>query len=804
MKIFIRFPKELGNYIEFNPINGYIQPLSDFESWIKFKPLPDILTKCKRFITGDEQITVILRVVSELQAVPVLFKLKAEFTTDRLEVIPKDIEFGPLYDQIAPSMKVKLVNHSKLPQKLSFFQIPKELIAEPDKGCLHLLPLEQSHMLLTFNPQRDEFYGDTNGTMWLRVLTGEIMAKELKMTFRARKEKCPILFDKSKIMYPSLSESETCESLVTVSLNTGVQKDYMIEFTPPHYKLSGLKFCPRTAVVKPGKPVLIQILYDAKIRNYDAVVAQDLRAELSEEEKTTEVIKNKLIEEELKKGKEVEDPKVKKKEEKKAVKKEVKKAAVKKTKKQEEEEELARIQAEEAKKKEEEERLQKLLSGFNREEELYKFGGKVYDNIIDNELQSQHYEWLVPCSFVPIDKQTTVKRTYIYVKTVVSKPTLLVTPQVLDFGELAVSCRKVLYLEVENTDDEMCTLSQDRLAPFGGFSVLNAMPQIPAHGKARLAVQFEPIWQQLCEEKLILHTNKTRTTVALRGIGVRPEVAIDPENGLIDMGSIVVGEHSERIFSIKNLSSFAVVYTVKVQAQGLQGKERVFSYDPQSTTIEPNTSVKVTVKFKPDFQCESLYEMVLIDIPNQINPKSIYLRGFAWVRQLSARIYFPFIFPKLEDLVKVKPMDLMVKEKNNRVVGYRKTIALEFTKIIPGSDLPAEEKEKETIRRLVLSSAELISLKQDKPGSYDISLTKDDYFTCDLPKGNLQPKQDQIIKFTYTPPKKDPTLENIKAIQGIGQWVQTKCELKLFGGYLAGGNDTLIYDILLRAYAEQI
>eukprot|EP00826_Nyctotherus_ovalis_P048083 TRINITY_DN5628_c0_g4_i1.p1 TRINITY_DN5628_c0_g4~~TRINITY_DN5628_c0_g4_i1.p1 ORF type:complete len:485 (+),score=154.68 TRINITY_DN5628_c0_g4_i1:678-2132(+) len=453
MKIFVRYPKELGEYVEFNPTNGYIQPLSDFESWIKFNPRPDILTKCKRYLTGDEQITVVLKVMSELQAVPVLFKLKAEFTTDSLEITPRDIDFGQLYDQVAPSVKVRLMNRSKLPQKLSFFQIPKELIAEPDKGCLHLLPLEQSYMTLTFNPQRDEFYGDTSGTMWLRVLTGEIMAKELKMTFTATKEKCPVLFDKSKILYPSLSEGETCESLVTVSLNTGMQKDYMVEFTPPPYKLSGLKFCPRTAVAKPGKPVLMQILYDARVRNYDGLVAQELQAEMGND-KPVEVLKNRLIEEELKKKVE-EVKKDKKKEEKKAVKKEVKKV-VKKTKKQEEEEELARIQEEEAKKKEEEERLQKILADFNKEEELYKFGGRVYDNIVDNELQSQHYEWLVPCSFIPTDKSSPVKTTYIYIKTVVSRPTLLVVPQTLDFGELAVSCRKVLYLDIENADDEMC------------------------------------------------------------------------------------------------------------------------------------------------------------------------------------------------------------------------------------------------------------------------------------------------------------------------------------------------------------
>ena len=34
--------------------------------------------------------------------------------------------------------------------------------------------------------------------------------------------------------------------------------------------------------------------------------------------------------------------------------------------------------------------------------------------------------------------------------------------------------------------------------------------------------------------------------------------------------------------------------------------------------------------------------------------------------------------------------------------------------------------------------------------------------------------------------------------------MQAKCELKLTGGYVESGGDALIYDIILRAYAEQI
>lgn len=47
-------------------------------------------------------------------------------------------------------------------------------------------------------------------------------------------------------------------------------------------------------------------------------------------------------------------------------------------------------------------------------------------------------------------------------------------------------------------------------------------------------------------------------SVSMQGCGVRPEVSIEPEEGLLNFGNIVVGEVYEKSFKIKNVSSFAV------------------------------------------------------------------------------------------------------------------------------------------------------------------------------------------------------------------------------------------------------
>jgi len=46
-------------------------------------------------------------------------------------------------------------------------------------------------------------------------------------------------------------------------------------------------------------------------------------------------------------------------------------------------------------------------------------------------------------------------------------------------------------------------------------------------------------------------------------------------------------------------------------------------------------------------------------------------------------------------------------------------------------------------------------------------------------------------------------LKDIKALKGIGQWVESVWELKLIGGFFEPGQpDPVFIDIVLRAYVE--
>lgn len=58
-------------------------------------------------------------------------------------------------------------------------------------------------------------------------------------------------------------------------------------------------------------------------------------------------------------------------------------------------------------------------------------------------------------------------------------------------------------------------------------------------------------------------------SVQLQGRGVKPEVKINPENGLLGFSNVLIGEIAERSFEISNVSSFPVTFNLSSQVAGV-------------------------------------------------------------------------------------------------------------------------------------------------------------------------------------------------------------------------------------------
>lgn len=365
-----------------------------------------------------------------------------------------------------------------------------------------------------------------------------------------------------------------------------------------------------------------------------------------------------------------------------------------------------------------------LEQGFDRLAVLKSMGGTVTDFDVDQEqARTQHYSWLLPVYFRPMDSSDgdQVKTLYLEVKTTTVPKTLVTNAEVLEFGEIPVANKKIMEILIKNVGTMEETLRLQALTPFGGFSILNAMRTIRPGETKPIVVQFEPLFQQIQEERVVMFSDHTMVSVLLKGTGVRPEVKIEPEDGLIPFGNVLVGETSEKSFKIENVSSFPVNFNLESLVHGVENyrKQVPFMLIPKQGTIPANESYEVKIIFQPDHISDDFFDVLLIDIPNQINAKKVYLRGQAYQRQVFVREFAPHVWRPLEELR--HKYDKQLQHINPE--GVRKQIILlEYLRDVDAKKYEESNPflfEQDRCRQIIIGNCRLLDVKLEKNGAFE-------------------------------------------------------------------------------------
>ncbi|CAE8696943.1 unnamed protein product, partial [Polarella glacialis] len=239
-----------------------------------------------------------------------------------------------------------------------------------------------------------------------------------------------------------------------------------------------------------------------------------------------------------------------------------------------------------------------------------EYGGRRWE---DPETGTLHCSWrlgiCVRPAGVPNDvngKSPKTSLVYLGVNTCVLPTVLLAEPAQLDFGEVTAGQRHLLPVTLTNLalQDGLQDLHMEALPENQCFTVLNAAR--PVGGKPfQLMVEFKPQLVQIYQCTLSLRTQNTRLQVPLRGKGVRPVLKIEPENGVIHMGSVVFGkgckDYTTAKLEIKNESPFELPYKLEtiIRADPNHTGPPPFTLTPSSGTVEANGSKTVTVTFRP-------------------------------------------------------------------------------------------------------------------------------------------------------------------------------------------------------------
>ena len=119
-----------------------------------------------------------------------------------------------------------------------------------------------------------------------------------------------------------------------------------------------------------------------------------------------------------------------------------------------------------------------------------------------------------------------------------------------------------------------------------------------------------------------------------------------PENGILSLGGILAEESIERSFRFKNNTEFSVKFSLEIVKMGLLNKDQMnaITFTPQEGSIEANKEVEIRARFKPDRVSQLYYNLLKINVPEQKNPKSIYIFGYSFPRQAYVFLFQP---PKL-------------------------------------------------------------------------------------------------------------------------------------------------------------
>jgi len=419
---------------------------------VKLIAEPELMTMCAKYSTGENVLTIPFKLIGADQVLPVDFDIRVKMTTNKIQFHPSTLNFNRLYTNTAVSKVLKIQNFSDLPQELMFYPLPKNIKIIPDMIPIKILPKETLPVEVIYHG-REALLEETE--MRCKIVTGNLAARDTKISYRAEVVKCPLHFSTHKIQVPAIQVNEKFDVNVTIT-NTSKNNTYVFESFLPYYEISGLKMTPMVQQLAPGKSVDVVVEYNSFFKKLGPWTLEELikkyehdpsrnfayRMKLKDEEKFRKAEEEKKKEEESKTkgGKKPAAPAAEKKDAKKAP---------KLTKQQEKElEEEQKRQEELQRQKEEEERQMKLEleRNFDVKGELRKLGGKIYE-FGDEESKhfSQHYEWIVPFYFSikTGDNVGEPNVCYLEVSTVTVKKRLEANRDFIDFGEMAVGFRKV-------------------------------------------------------------------------------------------------------------------------------------------------------------------------------------------------------------------------------------------------------------------------------------------------------------------------------------------------------------------------
>eukprot|EP00927_Polykrikos_kofoidii_P077823 TRINITY_DN74730_c0_g1_i1.p1 TRINITY_DN74730_c0_g1~~TRINITY_DN74730_c0_g1_i1.p1 ORF type:complete len:1662 (-),score=352.24 TRINITY_DN74730_c0_g1_i1:23-5008(-) len=843
MKVTVESPKAIEGELQITPTLAFVQGRADQGIQVKFSPKKDFLEKHPEFadksrigpngriIPGAFRIPIQIEGVR--QKLPVCTEMVGTLTTNDLVFEPKSLSFGRCFVGASVSCRLAVINESLLPQRYAFMRLPSYLTVEEiatdaleeealdskDSGnavlCCGgegtygmLLPQERRELFVTYTPEAQL---ELKHSLNFKAITGSVAVRDFAIQCTGQGVTPVLSLSHTQIDMTSIPvDAATKESIVITNVSN---VPYTINILVPPVEVSGLSATPVCCQFFPREQRRLQVEFKPT-RAYADLLKLPVTSETEEPpEGEGEPVEGDAGAEPA----EPPPPKITAEEH-----RMLQLRAIRRTGGRRWEapahfpgfplsstSSLARGEADAA------ESADDAVGGG---------GTGATDGAavtVEDAPKSVHASWRLAICLRPSGAGAASKVSTIYlgVKTCVLPSVLTAEPSTLNFGQVTAGQREIMTVTLRNAvPSEPQELRMEALPESACFTVLNA-PRTIGDTNFTLIIEFKPERVQIYQSSLRLHTQNTRIQVSLSGRGVRPVLKIEPEDGIIHLGSVVYNraakDYATATLEVKNTSEFEMLYRMEpvVSAELHHVGPSPFTLTPSTASVEGHGSKTVTVTFRPHRPLEIFKEKILVNVPNQKEPTYLYLYGHCfqnWAYAIPGMIFGPFS-----------------RERVRRAEGFVDALAVgSGSGATPEAEFQYPRAQRREIT-LVFERGETSKFliigvgappgtptapQNPPPANYELQIQPSafiNYFTVEAPEGG---KPDKVVKgvplkpgdkaikavFRYSPPENesltvgDVTLD---MLSGIGQWIT--CNVRL----LLNGEEIMVH---LRAYLQQI
>jgi hypothetical protein len=611
---------------------------------VQFCPKASMAKLCDKFLVDPDrgmfEIPMKLNVPDQL--LPVTFLLRAQVTSSDLVFEPPSLDFGSCVMNENTALTLRISNPSSLPQTFGFVGSMPGVTFSPNDGFGHILPGETLERIVSFQPS-------IPGPQSLAITAKTLAGRSFSLPLTAMGIQPVISVSHNKIRFPATSINDT--SMVSLMLTNKTERPQAFEFgLPPD--AGELMFIPNVGEIPPQSNFRVQVEFTPKPSDSDA---QSLKQNGDGGDTGAQALNEDGAEGE------------------------------------------ADVAGEE---------------GHDASNQWYRWRKFTATCFIRPSASARPFSAQsrpasnastrgVPTGDADADQgsnrgsvmgnvftstastsQRSMQQLSLNIETCAILPDISLKTDLpenpekgsyeLDFGPVPVGQRITRVIEILNNSATQEAII--KIAPLNSqevFGHVNALlgRSIGPGGTFRSLLSFKPQERERYMEMLTFHGARTSVRVALKGLGIAPELKVEPKEALdkgFDMGDVFVGEQSEKKIVVTNVCPFPLAFSMLFRGipdPNLLMKPSFFAR-PSEGKLAQGESAEITIVFQPSNQRPYFREVMTIHVPNQQEMLTVPLVGRCWAEGLF--ISGPSYPPPMEDPFMEEKLKQVVAEKAAR------------------------------------------------------------------------------------------------------------------------------------------